>query len=90
MKGRILVQGTMRPRCIVVARIGSKDPVQVRRAQGDDVIDALATDRSDQRATKSRSAKLTRATEKEYPEYKRRRHRTSTTMKEPASAKVIE
>ena len=38
----------MRPRFIVIAHVGSKDPMQVCLAQGDDMIDALATDRPDQ------------------------------------------
>jgi hypothetical protein len=48
MNGSVLVQGAMRPRLIIIVRVGLKDPAQVPLAQGDDVIDALATDRSDQ------------------------------------------
>lgn len=48
MMGSVLVQSTMRPRSIVIARVGLEDPTQVSLAQGDDMIDALATDRSDQ------------------------------------------
>ncbi len=33
---------------IVVARVGLQGPPQVRLAQGDDMVGALATDRSDQ------------------------------------------
>src|SRR5262245_61875831 len=48
MNGSVLVQGAMRPRFIIIVRVGLKDPAQVPLAQGDDIIDALATDRSDQ------------------------------------------
>src|SRR5262245_65438316 len=48
MNGSVLVQGAMRPRFVIILRVGLKDPAQVPLAQGDDMIDALGTDRSDQ------------------------------------------
>src|SRR5919106_1738206 len=44
----IFVQRAMNSRFILIARLGSQCAAQVRLAQHNDVVDALATDRSDQ------------------------------------------
>src|ERR1700674_5121380 len=48
MAGRILGEGEVCSRVIIIGGIGSKDPAQVGLADYDDVIEALPTDRADQ------------------------------------------
>jgi hypothetical protein len=48
MDRSVLVQRAMGPRFIIVPRVTLQDPAQVPLVQGDDMIGALATDRSDQ------------------------------------------
>ena len=45
---RIFVQGPVRSGRIIVGGVFAEDPAQVRLAQDDIMVDALATDRSDQ------------------------------------------
>jgi hypothetical protein len=45
---RILSQGTMSSRRVVIARIGFYDPTQVLLTQCDHMVDALTPDRADQ------------------------------------------
>ena len=48
MSRRILVQRQMRPDFVVVAIVCCKNPTQMSLAKDDDVIEAFATDRTDQ------------------------------------------
>jgi hypothetical protein len=45
---RIFIQCPVRPDLVVIAGISLQDPAQVRLAQDDDMVDALAPDRSNQ------------------------------------------
>src|SRR5258708_34022126 len=45
---RIFVQRAVRSQIIVIAGIGLQNAAEVRLAQGDHMVDALASDRSDQ------------------------------------------
>src|ERR1019366_9228439 len=45
---RIFVQGPMRSNFIVITSVGLQDPAQMRLAEDDKMIHALAPDRSDQ------------------------------------------
>jgi hypothetical protein len=45
---RIFVQGPVRSGHIIVGGVFAQDPAQVRLAQDNKIVDALATDRSDQ------------------------------------------
>ena len=45
---RVFVQRSVRSQIVVIAGIGLQYPAEVRLAQGDHVVDALASDRSDQ------------------------------------------
>src|SRR5262245_3689809 len=45
---RIFIQCPVRPDLVVIAGISLQDPAQMRLAQDDDMVDALAPDRSDQ------------------------------------------
>src|SRR5262245_66567332 len=45
---RILSQGAMSSRCVVIARIGFYESAQVLLTQGDDMINTLASDRPNQ------------------------------------------
>src|SRR5882672_2974399 len=46
--GRILVQGQVRPRLIIVASVRFQNPAQMCLAQDNDVVDTFTPDRSDQ------------------------------------------
>src|SRR6266481_446300 len=46
--GRILVQGQVRPRLIIVASVRFQNPAQMCLAQDNDVVHAFTPDRSDQ------------------------------------------
>ncbi len=45
-EGRVLVQRSVRSHIVVIAGIGLQNPAQVCLAQGDHVVDALASNRS--------------------------------------------
>jgi hypothetical protein len=45
---RILPQGEMRSKFVVIAGVGRKDPAQMGLAEDDDVIKAFPADRTDQ------------------------------------------
>src|SRR6516164_9495100 len=45
---RIFVQRAVRSQIVVIAGIGLQNPAEVRLTQGDHMVDALASDRSDQ------------------------------------------
>jgi len=45
---RIFIQCPVRPDLVVIAGVSLQDPAQMRLAQDDDMVDALAPDRSDQ------------------------------------------
>src|SRR6266481_6269892 len=46
--GRILIQGQVRPRLIIVASVRFQDPAQMCLAQDNDVVHTFTPDRSDQ------------------------------------------
>jgi hypothetical protein len=48
MEWGVLVQRAMSPRFVVIARVGLQDPVEVPFAQDNNMVGALATDRSNQ------------------------------------------
>ena len=48
MGWRILVQGQMRSKFVVIAGVDRKDPAQMGLAEDDDVIEAFPADRADQ------------------------------------------
>src|ERR1019366_9218290 len=48
MERRVLVQGTMRPRLIIVGGICAQDPAQVRLTEYDHVVQALPADRANE------------------------------------------
>ena len=48
MERRVLVQGTMDPRLIIVDGICAQDPAQVRFAEYDHVVQALPADRTNE------------------------------------------
>ena len=45
---RIFVKRPMRSDFVIIARIGSQDPAEMRLTKNDDMIEALAADRPDQ------------------------------------------
>src|SRR5258708_29771107 len=45
---RMFVQRAVRSQIVVIAGIGLQNPAEVRLTQGDHMVDALASDRSDQ------------------------------------------
>jgi hypothetical protein len=51
---RVLVQGSMRSDAIVIVGVGFQDPTQMHLAQGNDVVQTLTPDRSDQPFGKAR------------------------------------
>ena len=48
MERRVLVQGTMSPRLIIVGGICAQDPAQVRFTEYDHVVQALPADRANE------------------------------------------
>jgi hypothetical protein len=48
MERRVLVQGTMRPRLIIVGGICAQDPAQVCFTEYDNVVQALPADRGNE------------------------------------------
>ena len=51
MERRVLVQGTMSPRLIIVVGICAYDSAQVRFTEYDHVVQALPADRADELST---------------------------------------
>jgi hypothetical protein len=48
MDGRVLVQGQMCPKLVVIVAVSTEDPAQMGFAEDDDVIETFPADRADQ------------------------------------------
>lgn len=46
--GRVLVQGEVCSRLVVIGEVGSEDPAEMPFVQDDDMVQALSADRADQ------------------------------------------